>query len=123
MLPRTHFESLKQPVVSRRKFAWRLFLAGAFWLAMTLLGLGIGMLGYAWTEGMGMVDAFLNAAMILSGMGPAVELKTDAGKLFAGFYAILSGLLIVIASGFVLAPIMHRVLHAFHVERGPERDE
>jgi hypothetical protein len=55
--------------------------------------------------------------MILSGMGPATELKTEPGKLFAGFYAIFSGLIIVIATGFVLAPIFHRVLHSFHVEQ------
>ena len=62
------------------------------------------------------VDAFVNAAMILSGMGPVGELHTTAGKIFAGCYAIFSGLIIVIATGFVLAPIFHRVLHKFHVE-------
>jgi hypothetical protein len=65
---------------------------------------------------MSFTDAFLNAAMILSGMGPAAELKTTPGKLFAGAYAIFSGLIIVIAAGFILAPIFHRVLHKFHVE-------
>src|SRR5688572_9073884 len=60
---------------------------------------------------MNLTDAFLNASMILSGMGPATELKTKAGKVFAGCYAIFSGLIIVIATGFVLAPIFHRVLH------------
>ncbi len=77
----------------------------------------IGIAGYAGFEGMSLTDAFLNAAMILSGMGPAAELKTEAGKVFAGFYAIFSGLIIVIATGFVLAPIFHRVLHSFHVEQ------
>jgi hypothetical protein len=65
---------------------------------------------------MSFVDAFVNAAMILSGMGPLGELKTTGGKIFAGCYAILSGLIIVIATGVVLAPIFHRVLHRFHVE-------
>ena len=65
---------------------------------------------------MSLTDSFLNAAMILSGMGPAAELKTQSGKVFAGCYAIFSGLIIVIATGFVLAPIFHRVLHKFHVE-------
>lgn len=123
MLPGTRFETHRQPIVSRGKFAWRLARAGLFWLVLTCGGLGIGMLGYALSEGMGPIDAFLNAAMILSGMGPVGELKTDAGKLFAGAYAIFSGLLIVIASGFVLAPIMHRVLHAFHVEQGADKDD
>jgi hypothetical protein len=65
---------------------------------------------------MSLPDAYVNAAMILSGMGPLGELKTTAGKLFAGSYAIFSGLIIVIATSFVLAPIFHRVLHHFHVE-------
>jgi hypothetical protein len=69
---------------------------------------------------MSFIDAYVNAAMILSGMGPLGELKTTAGKVFAGSYAILSGLIIVIATGFVLAPIFHRVLHRFHVEAREE---
>ena len=88
----------------------------AIWLALTLFGLVIGVAGYAAFEGMSLVDAYVNAAMILSGMGPLTELKTTAGKIFAGTYAIFSGLVIVIAASFVLAPIFHRVLHRFHVE-------
>ncbi len=90
------------------------------WFAITTVGLAIGISGYAYFEGMSLTDSFLNAAMILSGMGPATELKTEAGKVFAGFYAIFSGLIIVIATGFVLAPIFHRVLHSFHVEQRGE---
>ena len=67
---------------------------------------------------MSFADAYVNAAMILSGMGPLGELKTTAGKIFAGSYAIFSGLVIVIATSFDLAPIFHRVLHHFHVETG-----
>ena len=69
---------------------------------------------------MSLSDAYVNAAMILSGMGPVGELKTTAGKIFAGSYAIFSGLVIVLAAGFILAPIFHRVLHRFHVERGKQ---
>jgi hypothetical protein len=101
-------------------FALRMAKAIGLWLAITLVGLSIGMIGYAATEGMGLADAFVNAAMILSGMGPVSELHTTVGKWFAGFYAIFSGLIIVIATGFVLAPIFHRVLHAFHVESGKQ---
>ena len=86
-------------------------VAIGLWFAITTVGLAIGIAGYAGFEGMSLTDSFLNAAMILSGMGPATELKTEAGKVFAGFYAIFSGLIIVIATGFVLAPIFHRVLH------------
>jgi hypothetical protein len=112
----TRFETLRQPVVSRRKFIVRMLIAIGLWIVLTLLGLAIGIAGYAGFEGMSFVDAYVNAAMILSGMGPLGELKTTAGKIFAGSYAILSGLIIVIATGFVLAPIFHRILHRFHVE-------
>jgi hypothetical protein len=112
----THFERHGQPVVSRRKFAVRMLIAIAMWTILTVAGLAIGIAGYAGFENMSFVDAFVNAAMILSGMGPLGELKTTGGKIFAGCYAILSGLIIVIATGVVLAPIFHRVLHCFHVE-------
>ncbi len=88
------------------------------WFALTGAGLGIGMAGYAAFEGMSLADSYVNAAMILSGMGPMGELKTTPGKVFAGSYAIFSGLVIVIATGVVLAPIFHRVLHRFHMETG-----
>ena len=112
----SHFESHGQPVVSRRKFAARMLIAIAMWTILTVVGLAIGIAGYAGFENMSFVDAFVNAAMILSGMGPLGELKTTGGKIFPGCYALLSGLIIVIATGVVLAPIFHRVLHCFHVE-------
>ena len=115
-LSATRFETRRQPIVSRRKFIVRMAIAIGLWIVLTLLGLAIGIAGYAGFEGMSFVDAYVNAAMILSGMGPLGELKTTAGKIFAGSYAILSGLIIVIATGFVLAPIFHRILHRFHVE-------
>jgi hypothetical protein len=67
-------------------------------------------------ENMSVVDAFANAALILSGTGPFGELKTAPGKVFAGFYAIFSGLVAVIAMSFILAPIFHRLLHIFHAD-------
>ncbi len=112
----TRFEHRGQPVASRRKFLVRMFIAIGLWFLLTVIGLAIGIAGYAAFEGMSFVDAYVNAAMILSGMGPLGELKTTAGKVFAGTYAIFSGLIIVIATGFVLAPIFHRILHRFHVE-------
>jgi hypothetical protein len=112
----SRYERAHQPVVSRRKFLARMFVAIGLWVILTLGGLVIGIAGYAYFESMSLVDAFVNAAMILSGMGPVGELKTTGGKIFAGSYAIFSGLIIIIATGFVLAPIFHRVLHRFHVE-------
>lgn len=112
----TGFERRGQQVVSRRKFMARMTIAIGLWVFLTTAGLAIGIAGYAYFEGMSFVDSFVNASMILSGMGPMGELKTTAGKIFAGAYAIFSGLIIIIATGFVLAPIFHRVLHRFHVE-------
>lgn len=112
----TRFERNGQPLASRRKFASRMLIAIILWMVLTTAGLVIGIAGYAEFEGMAFVDAFVNAAMILSGMGPVDVLKTTGGKIFAGSYAIMSGLIIVIATGVVLAPIFHRVLHRFHVE-------
>jgi hypothetical protein len=116
----TQFERHGHPIAPRRKFLARLGIAIGMWLVLTTVGLVIGIAGYAYFEGMSLVDAFVNAAMILSGMGPVGELKTSAGKIFAGLYAMFSGLIIIIATGFVLAPIFHRVLHRFHVETTKE---
>lgn len=120
-MPISAFEHRTQKLIPRYTFALRMARAVGFWLALTAGGLVIGMAGYALTEGMGFADSFVNSAMILSGMGPVGELHTTAGKIFAGCYAIFSGLIIVIATGFVLAPIFHRVLHLFHVESGKEQ--
>jgi FtsH-binding integral membrane protein len=121
-IPHFSFEHRRQPVISRRRFIRRMFIVIGLWLALTLVGLVIGIAGYANLEGISLVDAYVNAAMILSGMGPVVELKTTAEKIFAGTYAIFSGLVIVIATGFILAPIFHRVLHRFHVETAREKN-
>lgn len=119
----TRFEHRKQPVIPTKRFVARLGRAMLLWAAMAVIGMMIGMTGYSLTEGMSAIDAFVNAAMILSGMGPVTELKTSAGKLFAGFYALFSGLFVVIATGFVLAPVLHRVLHSFDVEEGRQDDD
>ena len=110
------FERRRERLISRRRFADRMLRAVGLWFILAGVGLAIGMAGYAGFEGMSLAYSYVNAAMILSGMGPMGELKTTAGKVFAGSYAIFSGLLIVIATGFVLAPIFHRLLHHFHVE-------
>jgi len=74
------------------------------------------MAGYHYFEGMTGIDAFVNAAMILSGMGPVSPLETSGGKLFAGLYAIYSGLALILATGIIFAPVVHRLLHRFHLE-------
>ncbi|MGE5818924.1 MAG: hypothetical protein ACM37Z_12920 [Deltaproteobacteria bacterium] len=114
----TDLENRREKLISRSRFVRRMLRAIGVWWVLALCGLLIGMAGYSYFEGMSLPDAYVNAAMILSGMGPLGELKTTAGKIFAGSYAIFSGLIIVIATSFVLAPIFHRVLHHFHVETG-----
>lgn len=86
------------------------------WFGLMFGGLLVGMAGYAGFEGKSLTDAYVNPAMIPSGMGPVSQLKTTADKVFAGSYAIFSGLVIVIATGVVLSPIIHHVLHVFHAE-------
>jgi hypothetical protein len=111
-----HYESQHQPLVSRARFARRLarnFIFASLFIGLSLAG---GMAGYWYFEGMAWIDAFANAAMILSGMGPLATLQTWSGKLFAGLYALYSGLAVVIAVGLIIAPLVHRVMHRFHVE-------
>jgi hypothetical protein len=110
------FEHRAKPLASRAVFLGRLARSSLFALAMIVVALAIGISGYMITERMDLLDAYLNAAMLLGGMGEVDVLRTDAGKFFAGTYALFCGLLIVIASGVVLAPILHRVLHALHIE-------
>ena len=111
------FEARHDPLASRRDFGFRLAKAIGLALVLDAVMLVIGIAGYAGFEGMSLIDAFANAAMILSGMGPLGPLQTNAGKIFAGCYALASGLVIVAATGMVLAPIGHRLLHAFHIEK------
>src|SRR5262245_54160873 len=112
----TSFERRSQRLLSRRRLAGRLLMAIGLWSMLAVVGLAIGRAGYQGFEGMSLTDSYVNAAMIQSGMRAMGEQKTVAGKIFAGSYAIFSGILLIIETGFVLAPIFHRVSHHFHVE-------
>lgn len=116
------FERRTQPLLDRSAFARR--LAASCGVAALLIGLSLlaGMCGYRYFEGMSWVDAFVNAAMILSGMGPLTALRTTSGKVFAGLYALYSGLALILATGLILAPVVHRVLHRFHVDSDGDDD-
>ena len=87
-------------------------------LAVLVMGgsLVIGVLGYHFTENQPWIDALLNASMILGGMGPVDPVKTVCGKLFASFYALYSGLMLIGLMGLLLGPVFHRILHTFHDE-------
>jgi len=93
-----------------RRVAFNLGLGTAF----IAISLAFGMAGYAYFEGFGATDSFLNASMILGGMGPVDVMHTRAGKIFAGAYALYSGLAVLAAAGLVFAPVLHRLLHHFH---------
>jgi hypothetical protein len=109
-----HYESKHQPLLGRAEFRKRLLRNFLYASAFIWISLTVGMGGYHYLEGMSWVDAYVNAAMILSGMGPVTELHTVAGKIFAGTYALYSGLTVVLATGFIIAPIVHRIMHRFH---------
>jgi hypothetical protein len=83
---------------------------------LVILALGLGMAGYHTYEHMPWVDAFVNASMILSGMGPVSTLATSSGKIFAGCYALFSGLAFIVIMGIIFAPILHRFLHKAHLD-------
>jgi hypothetical protein len=114
------FERRSKPLLPRREFYARLARCIGLSLLVIVLALAIGLIGYHRLEKMSWVDAFVNAAMILSGMGPVSTLNTDAGKIFAGCYALFSGLAFITSLGIIFAPMFHRFLHKFHLEV-PER--
>ena len=110
------FEHRRQPLLPRHLFFRRLARHGCLGLAIVAGALGIGILGYHFSEGLGWLDSLLNASMILSGMGPVGELKHDAGKWFASFYALFSGVAFITMVGVLFAPVVHRFLHKFHLD-------
>jgi hypothetical protein len=110
------FEHRRQPLLPRPEFARR--LARSFVVFALLVGasLALGTVGYHTLARLSWVDALLNAAMILTGMGPVSPLPDTPAKLFAAAYALFSGVVFLVACGVVLAPVVHRFLHRFHVE-------
>ena len=109
------YEHHRQPLAKRSVFAKRLALNGILGLILLAFSLGMGMIGYHFLEGLSWIDALLNASMILGGMGPVAPLQTVEGQLFASFYALYSGVVLLAAVGILVAPIFHRFLHRFHL--------
>ena len=118
------YEHRNEPLLPWKRFllhrVGRTLVLGLVVIVVSLL---IGMLGYRITEGMDWLDAFLNAAMILGGMGPVATLHSAAGKLFAGLYALYSGLMLIGIAGLLLAPFLHRLMHRFHLEGSRNKGE
>ncbi len=108
------YERRDDPLLPRRAFASRVVRHALGAGVVLVVALAIGMLGYHHFEAMSWTDSYVNAAMILSGMGPLGDLKTESGKVFAGTYAIFSGVLFLTCIGFFLAPVLHRFFHYFH---------
>ena len=111
------YEARHQPPISRRAFLRRMLRHGLFVVGLLLVSLAIGIAGYAWTEGLPPLDGFLNAAMLLGGMGPVNAPRTPAGKLFAGCYALYAGLVFIVTATLLATPVLHRLLHRFHYDR------
>jgi hypothetical protein len=110
------FEHHSEPLLPRRLFVIRLMRHAALATAVIISALAIGMLGYHCLEGLSWLDSFLNAAMILGGMGPVNELHFSSTKLFAGFYALFSGLAFIAVVGIIILPLAHRFLHTLHLD-------
>lgn len=109
-------EKKNEPLIPLSQFFKRVLLWTLFGIFLTMIALSIGMAGYHLFEHMSWTDSFVNAAMILSGMGPFGPLQTTGGKIFAGFYALFSGLAFIVVIGTILGPVVHRFFHEFHIE-------
>ena len=114
------YESRADTLISKAAFLRR--LGHSFLVVLLLVGisLGVGMLGYSCLEKLSLTDSFLNASMILGGMGPVNPMTTEGGKIFAGLYALYSGLAFLVLTGLLFAPIAHRILHSFHYDADQE---
>lgn len=108
------YESRNSPLIPLAQFARRLATHLGAASALLVVSLAVGMLGYVELENLSSVDAFLNSAMLLGGMGPVNPPQTTAGKIFAGIYALYAGLVFIVTAALVFTPILHRLMHHFH---------
>jgi len=112
-----HYEHRSEPILSGKLFVRRLVEHGVIAVLLLVISLCIGVVGYHAIEGLAWVDAILEAAMILGGMGPVNPLHTSAGKLFAAAYALYAGVAFLATVGLLIAPVVHRLLHRLHAEQ------
>jgi hypothetical protein len=126
LIARPMLEKRHQPLLPKRRFLLRLLRSAIAAFCLTVLSLGIGTLGYHFLEQLSWLDSLLSAAMILTGMGPVYPTQTTAGKFFATAYALFSGIVFLGVAGLMVVPILHRFLHAFHLdgeaEERPQRN-
>jgi len=109
------YEHFSKPLLPKKKFYSRIFFHFLSALTLILLSLIIGILGYHFSENLTWIDSLLNASMILGGMGPVNEIHSNAGKIFASFYSLFSGIIFLASVGVFFVPIYHRFLHKFHL--------
>ena len=109
------------PLASRDVFLHRVRRATSYALALVVATLAIGTTGYRVLEHMSWLDAFHQSALILSGVGSTIDMKSDAGKLFDAIYALFCGVILLAATGLMFTPVIHRLLHRFHIEDARER--
>jgi hypothetical protein len=110
------YEKIGEQLLPWPQFARRMLLSFLVTLGIVAVALFAGVLGYHMIAGLSWVDSILNASMILTGMGPVDTMKDTASKMFASAYALFSGVVFLSAVGIVLAPVFHRVVHAFHID-------
>ena len=112
------YEKAHQPLAPAPRFARRVLRHTTAAAGVIALSLAAGIAGYHHFEGLPWIDALLNASMLMGGMGPVDALHTTAGKLFASAYALYCGLVVILATGILLAPFLHRMMHHFHCDPG-----
>lgn len=112
-----------KPLLPTHDYLRRILSSVALGLGLIVVSLAAGMVGYHVLENLSWIDSFLNASMILSGMGPLWDPRSTGGKVFAGLYALYSGLAVLIIAGIMLAPAVHRFLHRFHLEAAGQGED
>lgn len=112
------YENKRMPLLSRKAFQRRVALHGGFAFGVIFVSLAMGVVGYHGLAKLPWLDALLNASMILGGMGPVNPVVSAPAKIFASFYALYAGLVLLVSVGILYAPILHRFLHRFHIETG-----
>jgi hypothetical protein len=117
------FEHKQQPLLSRKQFVLRLLRCFGYAMVIVAFSLLLGTTGYHHIGELAWIDALLNSAMILTGMGPVDRMTTTAGKLFASFYALYSGIAFLTMMAVLLAPVVHRLMHKLHVDVEEEEEK
>jgi len=111
------FERRHERLAPIEVFVWRMVSSVGVGLLIIGSALVIGIVGYHWIAGFGWIDSILEASMILGGMGPVNVLPNQGAKLFASAYALFSGLIFIGVMGVVLSPVVHRLMHKFHIDK------